>query len=289
MTSRVRCSCGRVYDPVKHSVCPDCGAESAVESVVVAEKIKPPVPPKIEQAAKGPDRAVAGTSIPALLNTRLIYIAGAVVVGLSVLWLSTHRKPRGDTSAGNTNVAAVSPAPSAQPSESVHQQSAPAPSAQIQPTAQPAVADVSPTQAPKPDLAPAPPGVQLDSRLTGTWETKGRWPPNSSHMRTFRWSVETNGRFTFSGPWSDQGTITAWNGKMKWFSDHAEPADLTYEFMGDMLVTHGPLGDAYWTRSKSSTQRSSRSTQRDKSRTNRAQDGDVIRREILRRMFRHFP
>jgi hypothetical protein len=46
MTSRVRCSCGRIYDPVKHNTCPDCGAESAVESVVVAEKVKPPAPPE---------------------------------------------------------------------------------------------------------------------------------------------------------------------------------------------------------------------------------------------------
>lgn len=44
MTSRVRCSCGRIYDPAKHSTCPDCGAESAVESVVVAEKAKAPAP-----------------------------------------------------------------------------------------------------------------------------------------------------------------------------------------------------------------------------------------------------
>jgi Right handed beta helix region len=57
MTSRVRCSCGRVYDPAKHTTCPDCGAESTVESVVVAEKIKPPVPPNLNRESAQSDAA----------------------------------------------------------------------------------------------------------------------------------------------------------------------------------------------------------------------------------------
>src|SRR5436305_9214488 len=47
MMSRVRCSCGRMYDPGKNATCPDCGAESPVESIVVAEKAKPPSPPPL--------------------------------------------------------------------------------------------------------------------------------------------------------------------------------------------------------------------------------------------------
>jgi nitrous oxidase accessory protein NosD len=68
MISRVRCSCGRVYDPQKHTTCPDCGAESAVESVVVAEKIKPPVPPTIEPETKG-EHERRGGSFAQLLKT----------------------------------------------------------------------------------------------------------------------------------------------------------------------------------------------------------------------------
>jgi hypothetical protein len=59
MTSRVRCSCGRVYDPAKHTTCPACGAESAVESVVVAEKIKGPVPPDLNRESAQSDTAEA--------------------------------------------------------------------------------------------------------------------------------------------------------------------------------------------------------------------------------------
>src|SRR3954466_9285381 len=81
MTSRVRCSCGRIYDPVKHAACPDCGAESAVESVVVAEKVKPPAPP--ETSAPGQTAPSAPWSPGSFLRSLPVPVligAGALIV-----------------------------------------------------------------------------------------------------------------------------------------------------------------------------------------------------------------
>lgn len=165
-------------------------------------------------------------------------------------------------------------------------QTSPVPTAQIQATAQGKITDMSPTAAPNTDLSPAPSlGVQLDPRLVGTWETKGKWPPNSTRTRTAHWTVQNDGHFTFSGPWSEAGAITAADGNMKWFSNNAaQPIDITYEFTGDTLVTHGPLGDAKWTLTKRSSQQSSRSSQKDRSRGH-TDPGDSMKREMFRRMF----
>lgn len=86
MTSRVRCSCGRVYDPQKHTTCPDCGAESAVESVVVAEKTKPPLPPKIESEAKRDERKKERSFMQLLATLPWPIYASAAVVVLLVLF-----------------------------------------------------------------------------------------------------------------------------------------------------------------------------------------------------------
>jgi Right handed beta helix region len=88
MTSRVRCSCGRVYDPQKHTTCPDCGAESAVESVVVAEKIKPPVPPKIEPEPKRDEEKKEGSFAQLLTTVPWPAYAGAAAFVLLVLFFA---------------------------------------------------------------------------------------------------------------------------------------------------------------------------------------------------------
>jgi hypothetical protein len=107
-------------------------------------------------------------------------------------------------------------------------------------------------------------------------------------MQTAHWTIETDGHFTFSGPWSDAGGLTASDGKMQWFSNNAaQPVDLTYQFNGEMLTTHGPLGDAIWWRAKRSNQQSRRSTQKQKSKRTTVPE-DAVKREILKRMFNHF-
>ena len=172
----------------------------------------------------------------------------------------------------------------------VPKEASPTPAISVSPSAAPTIPagtpqDVSPTPA-----SFAPDGFQLDPRLIGAWETKGPWPPNSGRIQTVHWTIETDGHFTFSGPWSDAGAITASNGKMKWFSNNntGQPVDLTYQFNGEMLATHGPLGDALWWRAKRSSQQSRRSIERNKPRTYTTPD-EAVKREIFKRVFRHFP
>ena len=288
MTSRVRCSCGRVYDPVKHTTCPECGAESAVESVVVAEKVKPPVPPELnrESTQNGAAGATGTTAsregqaqrVGFLKGTAWPIYAGAAAFVLVILFflLRPHHAEQLVKKSDERSL----PVP---------QEASPTPAISIPPSAAPTIPagtpqDVSPTPS-----AFAPDGFQLDSHLIGAWETKGPWPPNSGQIQTFHWTIETDGHFTFSGPWSDAGTITASNGKMKWFSNNAaQPVDLTYQFNGELLTTHGPLGDALWWRAKRSSQQSRRSTERNKPRRYATPD-DAVKHEILRKVFRHFP
>ncbi len=224
---------------------------------------------------------------PLLQSPRALTMgAGAVLVLLlGVLWVITRPKPHDSGSQTQDTVVAVSPIPT--PESSQPAEASPAPTVELKPTAQEEIVGASPTPAPSPELSLTPSlGFQLDPQLVGTWETKGRWPPNSTRTRTAHWSMQDDGHFTFSGPWSDTGTITATDGKMKWFSNNAaQPVDITYEFNGDTLVTHGPLGDAQWTRTRPSTQQSSRSRTRKRS----SEQGDNVRRKIFRRVFRHFP
>ncbi|HEY7001636.1 MAG TPA: hypothetical protein VH330_07830 [Candidatus Udaeobacter sp.] len=282
MTSRVRCSCGRVYDPAKHTTCPECGAESAVESVVVAEKVKPPLPPDLDR-----ERAGDGTTGPAQLVKPFkavpwkIYAGAALVFVLALFWLVARAKTHDHSAQPKPDVAQVSPEPSQQPS--------PAPTKPENGQPWQANADVSPTPVPSAAASIAPPVAFQDPRLVGSWETKGPWPPNSGRIQTVHWTIETDGHFTFSGPWSDAGALTAADGKMQWFSNNAaQPVDLTYQFNGEMLATHGPLGDAWWWRAKRSTQQSRRSTQRERPKTYISPD-DAAKREIFKRVFRHFP
>ena len=294
MTSRVRCSCGRVYDPAKHTTCPDCGAESAVESVVIAEKIKPPVPPDLERksdkngeedASQKIEERKGGLPLAGLLKTVPwpVYAGAAAFVLVILFFLFRPHYAEQQVKKGDV------------PSLPVPEKESPIPTVTIPPSAAPTIPaetpqDVSPTPASSGAPSVAPYGFQLDPRLIGAWETKGPWPPNSGRIQTVHWTIESNGHFTFAGPWSDAGAITASNGKMKWFSNNTagQAADLTYEFNGDLLLTHGPLGDALWWRTKSSSQQSRRLTQRDKPKTYTTPD-DAVKREILKKVLHRFP
>jgi hypothetical protein len=293
MTSRVRCSCGRVYDPAKHTTCPECGAESAVESVVVAEKIKPPVPLDLNRESDKSGNKDAKEAIekregglqPANILTTLpwpVYAGAAAVLFLGLLWLTARPRPHDNAPQTKPDVAQISPEPSQQPS--------PAPTRG--PDSQPWQASnngVSPTPAPSLVPSPAPPAAFQDPRLVGAWETKGPWPPGSGQIQTVHWTIDTDGHFTFSGPWTDAGGLTAADGKMQWFSNNgAQPVDLTYQFNGELLTTHGPLGDALWWRPKPASQQSRRSTERNRPRTYTTPD-DAVKREILKKVFRRFP
>jgi hypothetical protein len=135
MTSRVRCSCGRVYDPAKHTTCPDCGAESAVESVVVAEKIKPPTPPEIESeparggivaAGRETETKRGGSQFAQLLKTLPwpVYAGAALLIlfGLGFALRPRHAAQVAEATKGEVSA----PTP-------VHEESSPSPSATIPP------------------------------------------------------------------------------------------------------------------------------------------------------------
>lgn len=107
-TKRIRCSCGRVYDPVKRPACPDCGAPHVVatptlepkkESDERKERTVEPLPPK-------------PTPLP--FPPRWIAIgSGAVILLVMVILLSrcgSKEKPPSK----HKNV--VAPSPSATPS-----------------------------------------------------------------------------------------------------------------------------------------------------------------------------
>jgi hypothetical protein len=294
MTSRVRCSCGRVYDPAKHTTCPDCGAESAVESVVVAEKIKPPVPPDLNRESdrsgnKDATQTIQKTEgrlqLADMLKTlRWPVYAGAAAFVVVILFFLL-RPHHAEQLVKKDDVS----------SPLVPKEESPIPTVAISPSAAPTIPaerpqDVSPTPASSAAPSLAPDDSQLDPRLIGAWETKGPWPPNSGRIQTVHWTIEPNGHFSFSGPWTDAGAIAASNGKMKWFSNNntGQPVDLTYEFNGDSLWTHGPLGDALWWRAKSSGQHSRRPTERDKTKTYTTPD-DAVKREILKKVLHRFP
>lgn len=102
MTSRVRCSCGRVYDPVKNTTCPDCGAESAVESVVVAEKVKPPAPPDLSRE-KEATKIPATDALTSLKTLHWAVYAGAslLLVFILFLLLRHHGPSSGQASGGS--------------------------------------------------------------------------------------------------------------------------------------------------------------------------------------------
>jgi len=131
MTSRVRCSCGRVYDPAKHTTCPDCGAESAVESVVVAEKIKPPATLEpanelSESGAVATGKREGGSQFAQLLKTLPwpVYAGAAllILVALAFALRPRHAMQVAATEKGEP------PAPGP-----VHEESSPGPSATIPP------------------------------------------------------------------------------------------------------------------------------------------------------------
>ena len=107
MTSRVRCSCGRVYDPQKHNQCPDCGAESAVESVVVAEKMKPAAPP--EPASEPP---VERDRVPPVRRTLPWPVfVGAAVLLIGIVFFALHHPVPPPPNPPNPNPVQVSPVP----------------------------------------------------------------------------------------------------------------------------------------------------------------------------------
>ena len=93
---RIRCTCGRIYDPVKRkNVCPDCGAEAKVATIAetpplpTPEKATPSIveetPQKIPAPAPTPSLTPTPLSIP--INQRRLMMIGGGVFAIVLLLL----------------------------------------------------------------------------------------------------------------------------------------------------------------------------------------------------------
>ncbi len=136
-TKRIRCSCGRVYDPVKRPACPDCGT---INTVIAA----PPEPePETKKEAPVVD-PVPSPRAPRLLpiSSRTIAIGGgALLLLLLVIALNRCGSPKPEPAPTPT------PAPSASPSASSLPSAAPSARATPEASAS-ATAPVEPSVAP---------------------------------------------------------------------------------------------------------------------------------------------
>lgn len=137
-TKRIRCGCGRVYDPVKRPACPDCGATN-----VVAAPLPEPAPERTPEVFHSPSAEPAKKSAakPFSIPPRLIAIGGAILLVI-VLVLVLGRKEE----KGKSVVTKVQTSPS--PTAAV---------ATATPNESPAVAKQETTATPAPTVAPETP------------------------------------------------------------------------------------------------------------------------------------
>ncbi|MBA3962495.1 MAG: right-handed parallel beta-helix repeat-containing protein [Chthoniobacterales bacterium] len=109
-TKRIRCSCGRVYDPVKRPACPDCGAPH-VAAAPAPEAIKetPPVSPPSSIETKPVPR-------PPVVSPQIVAIgAGILLLLIIVLALSRCGRKPAKPEPMPTPVSGASPSPALTP------------------------------------------------------------------------------------------------------------------------------------------------------------------------------
>jgi len=119
-TKRIRCSCGRVYDPVKRPACPDCGTVNPV--VATPESLLPNEPETTRKSAADSMTSLPSPSLSVAKPARYFVIGAAVLCVLALL-IFFARKPGPEKSAAEKH---PSPQPSATASLAV---ATPAPSA----------------------------------------------------------------------------------------------------------------------------------------------------------------
>lgn len=135
--SRVRCVCGRVYEPAKHAACPECGAPVDSPGTITTDarpKATPPPPPR--QPSRGlPPIAIGWQQIAAT-------VAGLLVLIVVATWLwrparTTNEIAKNDATPAPT-AQPVSPPPSPEPT------AAPTATPDDQPSPQPSANPVAP-------------------------------------------------------------------------------------------------------------------------------------------------
>src|SRR5205085_11171662 len=81
---RIRCECGRVYEPAKHSVCPACGAPPMVATVEPPKSTPEEKQPLVRQ--KDSDVREEDAQ-PIAINRRTLAIAGGAIFAVLALIL----------------------------------------------------------------------------------------------------------------------------------------------------------------------------------------------------------
>ena len=86
---RIRCACGRIYDPVKHkNKCPDCGAEAKIATVAEPPPLPTPEPkPAVVDLKPTPGPPPLPTQFPIPINLQTLLIIGAGAAALILLVL----------------------------------------------------------------------------------------------------------------------------------------------------------------------------------------------------------
>jgi hypothetical protein len=114
-TKRIRCTCGRVYDPVKHKQCPDCGAETIVATIAAPTPAAPRENQHAVTPAK-PETTPSPVSLPIPINARTMVMIGGGLFALVVLVMIFRHAGSSEKSAGvKPDRAHVGPAVSATP------------------------------------------------------------------------------------------------------------------------------------------------------------------------------
>ncbi|MGZ5021675.1 MAG: right-handed parallel beta-helix repeat-containing protein [Chthoniobacterales bacterium] len=122
---RIRCECGRVYEPAKHAVCPACGAAPIVATV------EPPKPgatedkPLVRQDDRESDIYAEDTK-PIAISARTLAIIGGVLFALIVFVVILRHGGSGDEK-DRKKETVVTPTPTAAPTAT------PAPTASVTP------------------------------------------------------------------------------------------------------------------------------------------------------------
>ena len=100
---RIRCECGRVYEPAKNPTCPSCGAQPLV-ATVESPKEKGGDQPLVRQKHEALDVA-AEDAKPLAINPRIVAIIAGAALALIVLVVLLTRD--------HDNVVIVQPGPTA--------------------------------------------------------------------------------------------------------------------------------------------------------------------------------
>ncbi|HWY50314.1 MAG TPA: serine/threonine-protein kinase [Chthoniobacterales bacterium] len=251
-----------------------------------ATSTPPPLPtpalssaPMASTSATFVDLIVAGKWQEALRHRRMLDVAlpAAVIMLLAVIWgasrLIPHRQIKAPSS--SLHLGLVSLLPDSAPNE---HPSTPAvtPAPGVQPNAAPDGESALPSAAPGQQGA-----ATLDPRLVGTWESGGH-----GRGQRQRWEQFADGHYTFSGPVSDTGVMSAADGRMKQYSNASQhPIDITYQFNGPKLVATTGDSSIEWTRvAESSRHQSGAPARREK--TARPDVGrDLLNRALHRHGF----